>query len=333
MRSLGIVFVLMVSPGFAQSQSSPQREWTFQEIVAQPGKFSSITEPQCSYCLTEHKKGFVKDADPVQAWIRGKHNGGAVPLRHFLSGSRVINDTYGLFFYDPDGGYVSVFEKDYGYEYYGTRGGVMVAQGRDGTLWSALTGEAISGPQTGKKLKRVANLRTTWGAWLLLHPESTAYNLYDGKKYAVNELPTEMTDTAKAFLENADKRLAAQHEVIGVEVGDERKAYALGDEPRRVAMDQLATEPVVIFEVNSPRAAIAFSRRIGDRLLTFAVDGIAPDTAPFMDKETGTRWSLAGRAVDGPLRGNELTWIPSIQCRWYAWVAENPNTALQGIGK
>ncbi len=86
----------------------------------------------------------IKGDDRVLAWLRAAHNGGAFPLRHFWLGlTCVINDTYGLFFYDPDGGYVSAFRKDYRYELHGWRRGVMVVRGRDGTLWSALTGKSI----------------------------------------------------------------------------------------------------------------------------------------------------------------------------------------------
>jgi len=46
------------------------------------------------------------------------------------------------------------------------------------------------------------------------------------------------------------------------------------------------------------------------------------------DRETGTRWTLAGRDVDGRLRGKELKWVDSIQCRWYAWSAVFPKTLL-----
>ena len=120
---------------------------------AKPGQFKSITEPPCSYCSTQNRKGLIAGDDRVLAWLRAAHNGGAFPLRHFLAGSRVINDTYGLFFYDPDGGYVSAFRKDYGYELHGWRRGVMVVRGKDGTLWSALTGKAFEGPQKGKQLK------------------------------------------------------------------------------------------------------------------------------------------------------------------------------------
>src|SRR5437773_12536609 len=102
---------------------------TQRKLIARPGLFQSLTEPPCSYCSTENRKGFVGEKERVLAWIRGAHNGGAVPLRHFIAAPRVINDTYGLFFYDPDGGYVSAFRKDYGYEFDGWRGGVMVGRG------------------------------------------------------------------------------------------------------------------------------------------------------------------------------------------------------------
>ncbi|HXJ76236.1 MAG TPA: DUF3179 domain-containing (seleno)protein, partial [Candidatus Dormibacteraeota bacterium] len=75
-------------------------------------------------------------------------------------------------------------------------------------------------------------------------------------------------------------------------------------------------------------SAVAFQARLGERLLKFYADNSSPDAAPFKDKETGTRWTLAGRGVDGELKGKELAWVPSVQCRWYAWAAEYPQTAL-----
>ena len=86
--------------------------------------------------------------------------------------------------------------------------------------------------------------------------------------------------------------------------------------------------PIAVFWYQPTRTAVAFSAKLGDRKLTFYADDISPETAPFKDKETGTRWTLAGRAVDGPLKGQELTWVPSVQCRWYAWSAEYPGTGV-----
>ncbi|MCP4511700.1 MAG: DUF3179 domain-containing protein [Fuerstiella sp.] len=60
--------------------------------------------------------------------------------------------------------------------------------------------------------------------------------------------------------------------------------------------------------------------------MTLYADRISPETVPYRDRETGFRWTLAGRAVDGPLRGEEFTWVTRIQCRWHAWSAEYPGT-------
>jgi hypothetical protein len=298
-------------------------------LIARPGLFLPLREPPCSYCSTEHRKGFVRDDDLVVAWIRGAHNGGAIPVRHFLAGSRVINDTYGLFFYDPDGGYVAAYKKDYGYKFHGWRGGVMVVQGRDGTLWSALTGTAFEGPQTGRRLERLPSTTTNWGYWRMLHPESTAYNLFDGKKYRVTDLPSGVNTGAKASLGTVDPRLNDLQPILGVEMGGKTKAYPLDVGVERACFgDEIGGQPVAVFWYGPTRSATAFDPMVDGRRLIFYGDKISPESAPFKDKETGTRWTIAGRAVDGPLRGKELTWIPSIQCRWYAWSGEYPQTAV-----
>src|ERR687887_737909 len=128
------------------------------KLLAKPGLYKPLTEPPCSYCSTQNRKGLIRSDDRVIAWLRAVHNGGAIPIRLFLAAPRVINDTYGLFFYDADGDYVTAFAKDYGYEFYGWRRGVMVARGADGTLWSALTGIAFEGPQKGKRLPRIPSM-------------------------------------------------------------------------------------------------------------------------------------------------------------------------------
>jgi len=326
-RSLVLVaagVALAALPGAAQD---PRR------LIARPGLFQPLTEPPCSYVSTQNRKGMVRDDDRVLAWVRGDHNGGAIPLRHFLAGPRIINDTYGLFFYDPDGGYVSAFAKDYGYEFHGWRRGVMVARGRDGSLWSALSGIAFDGPQRGKRLKRQPSFLTEWGYWLMLHPESTAYDLFDGKKYEVVELPTEMHPDAKASMGQVDGRRPPLSTVIGVEAGGESRAYPADPKVERACVDDvLGGESITAFWYGVTRSGIAYSRRLEGQTLSFYADEISPETAPFKDRETGTRWSLAGRGIDGPLRGKELTWVDSVQCRWYAWAAEHPATALYSRG-
>ena len=304
------------------------------KLLPKPGLFKSLTEPPCSYASTQNRKGFIRNDDRVLAWIRGAHNGGAIPIRLFLSAPRVINDTYGLFFYDPDGGYVSAFKKDYGYEFFGWRNGVMVVKGRDGTVWSALSGRALEGQKKGERLERIPSLLTDWSYWLMLHPESTAYDLFDGKKYPVAELPAALSAEAKETMGSVDARLKPQTRVLGVELGELTKAYPLDDVGERACFtDKLGGESIAVFWYEPTKSAVAFNSMLKGRSLTFHADSVSPETAPFKDKETGTRWTLAGRAVDGPLKGQELQWVRSVQCHWYAWVAEYPDTLLYAPSK
>lgn len=322
-RAASVTVVLSAS--LALGQLSPPRD--IERVEA--GRFRALTEPPCSYCSTQHLKGLVQNDDRVVAWLRAAHNGGAIPIRHFLSGPRVINDTYGLFFYDPDAGFVAAYRKDYGYELFGWRKGVMVVQGKDGTLWSALTGMAFDGPQKGKRLQRIPSLVTDWGHWMMLHPESTAYNLFDGKKYSVTPLPTRMSDPSKRSMGKVDDRLQPSNMVLGVEFESGRKAYPLDELPARACLrDKVGDQNIAVLWYGPTATAVAFEAAVGEQQLTLYADKVSPETAPFKDRETGTRWTLAGRAVDGPLRGKELRWINCIQCRWHAWSAEYPETQI-----
>ncbi|MBK9387032.1 MAG: DUF3179 domain-containing protein [Planctomycetes bacterium] len=298
-------------------------------VLAKKGLYRQLTEPPCSYCATQDEKNLVRPDDRVVAWLRAKHQGGAIPLRHFLAAPRVINDTYGLFFYDPDGGYVSAFEKDYGYEFHGWRRGVMVVRGRDGTLFSALTGLAFEGPGKGTQLRRIPSLTTTWGHWLRLHPESTAYDLFDGQRYPLAELPQQPSAESLETMGQVDPRLPARAQVIGVRYGEETMAFPLENLPARACFqDSVGGASIAVFWYAPTQTAVAWRRVLDDRKLDFYADEISPPTAPWKDRETETRWTLAGRGIDGLLRGRELPWVDSVQCCWYAWVAEHPQTKL-----
>lgn len=316
--------------GQTREPDAPSPQPAHGQMIARPGLHKPLTEPPCSYCSTQNRKQLILGNDPVVCWLRGAHNGGAIPIRHFLAGPRVINDTYGLFFYDPDGGYVAAYQKDYGYEFYGWRRGVMVVRGRDGTLWSALTGKAFAGPKAGQQLKRIPSTTTDWDYWMMLHPESTAYDLFDGHRYEVTELPESMSAAARKSMGDVDPQLPAAARVLGVRVGEQRRAYELPDSQERLCvLDELDNVSIAVFWYAPTQTAVAYQREHDGRTLTLFADEVSPESAPFKDRETGSRWTIAGRAVDGPLRGEELQWVDSIQCRWYAWAAEYPQTTVR----
>jgi hypothetical protein len=51
-------------------------------------------------------------------------------------------------------------------------------------------------------------------------------------------------------------------------------------------------------------------------------------TAPFLDRETGSHWDMAGRAVEGDLKGWTLSWLDGVQVKWFAWAEEYPETSI-----
>jgi hypothetical protein len=302
-------------------------------FIEVPGLFKSIKNPKCSYCNVQHKKGFVDDKDQVVAWLRSSHGGGAIPIRHFLSATRVINDTYGIFFFDPDGGFVSAFERSQGYqhtyEFHGWRNGVMIVKSNDGSLVSALSGEIFAGPRKGERLKPIASMVTNWKFWLDLHPDSVAYRLYEGKTFIPTALPVERTKRANESMGKVDGRAKPLAKVIGVRSGNQSKAYQLDRKiTRQVVNDSINGQDVAVFWYGPTQSAVAFSATLDKQKLTFIVDEKAPDSAPFEDKETGSNWTLSGRAVDGKLKGKELKWVDSLQSNWYAWSSEYPQTVV-----
>ena len=71
-----------------------------------------------------------------------------------------------------------------------------------------------------------------------------------------------------------------------------------------------------------------YSREVGDRVLTFGVSGkLVRNTLVMYDRQTDSLWpQLLGEAVDGPLTGESLTFLPAVHTTWAEWRAEHPET-------
>jgi hypothetical protein len=306
-------------------------------LVERPEAFKTLVNPQCSHCRDEAKRraGELRDDDRVLCWIRGYSDGGAIPLRFFLNPYRVISDTYGVFVYDPDAGYARAFAPSLDFRFHGWRNGVMVMKHKDGTLYSCLTGVAFAGPRKGSHLQPVPTLVSDWGFWLKRYPQNVAYHMFD--KYTPVELPTTITEASRQSRSARDSRLPSDTAVLGVAEGKHTRAYPL----EALAKDQLIQEtvngqPWVVLWYGPTQTAAAYrsvaspvKKEAGaPRPVTLAVEGTGP--TPFVDKETGSRWDIAGRAVEGKLKGWTLAWLDGTQVKWFAWAAEHPSTSVYG---
>lgn len=65
-------------------------------------------------------------------------------------------------------------------------------------------------------------------------------------------------------------------------------------------------------------------------LLTFEARKDASGKTAFYDKETGTRWSVEGVGLEGPLAKKSLTRVDNHLSQWYGWAAYFPDTDIYG---
>jgi hypothetical protein len=312
-------------------------------LLNKPDAFETLVNPPCSHCRIEAQRRAkeFRDDDRVLCWIRGYSDGGAIPFRFFLNNYRVISDTYGVFVYDSEAGFARGFAPSLDFKFQGWRNGVMVIKHKDGTLYSALTGKAFEGPNAGAKLEPVPTLVSQWGDWLEQYPDTVAYHMFD--KYQPTELPADELSASRQTRGRNDPRLPEDELVLGVTSGERARAYRINELTKSgLVNERIGNENWTVLWNGPTRTAAAYlsvahppdnaakaqvTRPITLRLVTNS------SKTQFVDKETNSHWDIAGRAVDGELKGWTLQWLDGTQVKWFAWVAEYPKTTIHDVAE
>jgi len=307
-------------------------------IVARPEAFRTLVHPNCSHCIVEanRRKQELRADDRVLCWIQvqtdGYINDGAIPIRFFLNTFRVIHDGWGVFVYDPDAGFARGFAPAGGpFRFHGWRNGVMAMKSADGTFYSSLTGIAFDGPKKGNRLEPRPTLVSDWAFWQKRYPQAVAYTMHD--EFKPVELPTIVHADSRKSRGTTDERLPADTPVLGVWDGKQARAYPIEAlEKAGVIHDMAGGQPRLVLWYGPTRTASAFrqpfgtSGLVGDAGWVFRVDRQVA-AAPFVDQRTGLHWDITGRPAEG---GPRLSWLDSVQVKWFAWAAEYPDTTIYG---
>lgn len=199
------------------------------------------------------------------------------------------------------------------------------------SYWWHVRGKAIVGTLTGAELEALPSSTTTWAEWTDLHPGTKVLSRdtghrrnYErdpfeglGERLDGGDYPFPVTDAVR------DDRLRPGDEVLGVTVDDESVAYPVGRLGDAAANDTVGGRKIVVLSSSEGPSAAAFSRKADGRTLTFELlDG------GYRDAETGSRWTLDGRAVEGELSGERLEPVPSRSTFWFAFIAAFPETEI-----
>ena len=198
------------------------------------------------------------------------------------------------------------------------------------SLWSQAMAEGIVGKYAGTKLERVPFDVAYWKEWKQLYPESKilSRNTGSNRPYGVDPYGDYYTNSDVLFpVSNKDNRLGLKEIVIGFENKGQYKAYKLQEiENKKVINDQVNGKPIALFSLH-PFMVRAYDRIVEDGELTLEFEYDA-DNNRIIDKQTGSEWNFEGMAINGQMKGKQLTRLPYDEGFWFEWIAFHPKTGL-----
>ncbi len=219
------------------------------------------------------------------------------------------------------------------------------------SLWAHYTGQAIAGALTGSQLELIPMATVAFETFLDEHPNGLVMTRPGGfgRSYGTNPYVNYDTPNGSPtfFGGTPDDRLPPQTRVLVIRHSGASIA---------VQLDTLSSDGVLplnlggttVVALHLPGTAtpiqnqqVAFGRDVGATgVFDPNVDGQAltftrmPDAASssgpgaFTDDQTGSTWSILGRALDGPLAGAQLQLIEHIDTFWFAAAAYDPEIEL-----
>ena len=215
------------------------------------------------------------------------------------------------------------------------------------SLWLHFEGLAIEGPLEGTQLELIPVQTLSFEQFRQEHLGGRVLSQDTGFDRPYGQNPYDFYDTAERpflFDGEVDPRLPAIARVVGVEIDEEAVAYpydALSSEQGvSVVHDAVGGEDLVVFWRVGVRSAlddpeIELGRDVGTsgvflpvargRDLTFRVEA-----GQITDEQTGSVWSVGGRARSGSLEGQELTPLQHLDTFWFAWSSHKPDTRILG---
>jgi hypothetical protein len=163
------------------------------------------------------------------------------------------------------------------------------------SLWLQVTGEAVQGTLTGQRLQVIPSTLTYWNRWKERYPQTQVLM----GQHAAGDMGTYTGLTE----EHRD-----HHGLVVYLQGSARLyPFSLLDK-KGVFQEEWRGEAVAVVYSRPGGLAVAWKRRVGDRVLTFDDHSVGPPVQfTLRDQQTGSLWdALSGVAESGPLAGESL---------------------------
>lgn len=315
----------------------------------------SIDNPE--FVSSANAESWLSDKEPV---ILFEYNGEAraYPLQ-ILIWHEIVNDRIGgkpvLVTFCPLCYSAIVFERtvdgevlEFGVSGFLRHSDLVMFDRRTETLWQQFTGEAIVGDYVGTRLKQLPSQIISFSQFREEHAEGNVLSRNTGyrRNYGSNPYTgyDDINNTPLFGTAEGDGRLPPMEKVIGVELEERTKAYPYSvTQEEKVINDTLGNVAIAVFHLEGAKSAMdaseiaesredgstgVFMRQLDERLLTFELK-----SGDLYDRETGSRWTITGRSVDGPLRGQQLQQVTAGDYFAFAWLVFWPDTEIYSRGE
>ena len=211
-------------------------------------------------------------------------------------------------------------------------------------------GQGVVGDLVGWTLKPIPVITTTWAAWKQAHPYTEVMSIEGGPESDVFERYYSTDRNGIHNLKPIDKRLNGKDVVLGLDIGGEAKAYSypgLIEQP--LIEETVGRTAVLVLQERASATAVAFSRTVNGRTLTFngqtknprrrsaeataSGEGERQDYEPWLIEDTQTKstWrAISGECIEGELKGDRMEMLPAMTGFWFAWSRFYPGAQLFG---
>ena len=211
---------------------------------------------------------------------------------------------------------------------------ILYDRSEERSLWPQMLRGARCGPRDGQVLEMVPSIEMRWDAWVELHTDTKVVSITSSLNRNYQVYPygdyESLNNTRTLFPQgDFDGRRPPKERVLGIPYANGGglafpfTALDSGGD-RLVVNSRAAGEDIVVFWDHDSQAAVAFEGTLEGQTLEFELsDG------RYVDVQTGSEWTLDGRAVSGDLEGRRLVQVANAYVAfWFAWAAFVSGTDL-----
>lgn len=214
---------------------------------------------------------------------------------------------------------------------------IMYDRQRGESFWPQMNRQANCGTEAGTALEMEPVIEMTWAQWQSLHPDTKVISEntpqqfnYSNSNYPYGNYEEPNNDRLLFDMPINDRR-PPKERVLGIpNSNDGGVAFPFGElddgGTTHVVERTVQGASLVVFWHRAAQGAMAYRATVDGQQLSFSA---AAQDGRFVDEQTGSTWTLDGRAVSGPKAGTRLEPVDRAYVAfWFAWAAFQPQTII-----